>query len=55
MAVESWPACFAEHGLKISTGPIVTFRAKSYLLKNADESQAVPLIFPHNVQPFDIR
>ncbi len=54
-AIESWPARFVEHGLQISTGPVVTFRATDYLLSSADQSHAVPLIFPHNVHPFDTR
>lgn len=54
-AVESWPSRFVEHGLQISTGPVVTFRATDYLLNTADHTQAVPLFFPHNVHPFDTR
>lgn len=54
-AIESWPTRFVEHGLQISTGPVVTFRATDYLLKTADHPHAVPLIFPHNVHPFDTR
>ncbi|RJP33321.1 MAG: hypothetical protein C4547_12500 [Phycisphaerales bacterium] len=53
--VDSWPARFAEHGLQISTGPVVTFRATRYLLSTADHPDGVPLIFPHNVHPFDTR
>lgn len=51
--VESWPARFSDHGLQISTGPVVMFRASNYLLKTGDHAQAVPLILPHNVRPFD--
>ncbi|MCG3128702.1 MAG: hypothetical protein CHACPFDD_03593 [Phycisphaerae bacterium] len=54
-AVESWPARFVEHGLQISTGPVVTFRAKRYLLHAADHAYSVPLILPHNIRPFETR
>lgn len=51
-AVESWPARFAELGLRISTGPVVLFRAEEYLLPEPDGEAAAPLIEPHNVKPF---
>ena len=50
--VESFPLRFAETGLRISTGPVVSFRATEHLLANADEASAVPLLHPHNVKPF---
>ncbi len=52
-AVEAWSSTFVERGLRISTGPVVTFRATQYLLDHADTSDAVPLLFPHNVRPFE--
>ena len=54
-AVEGWSSTFVERGLRISTGPVVTFRATQYLLENADAPDAVPLLFPHNVRPFETR
>ncbi|MBC7835240.1 MAG: Eco57I restriction-modification methylase domain-containing protein [Phycisphaerales bacterium] len=51
-AVESWSGTFAERGLRISTGPVVTFRATQYLLESADHPDAVPLLSMHNVRPF---
>lgn len=54
-AVEAWASTFVERGLRISTGPVVTFRATQYLLDNADAPDAVPLLFPHNVRPFETR
>ncbi len=54
-AVEAWSSTFVERGLRISTGPVVTFRATQYLLDNADAPDAVPLLFPHNVRPFETR
>lgn len=54
-AVEAWSSTFVERGLRISTGPVVTFRATQFLLDNADDPDAVPLLFPHNVRPFETR
>jgi len=54
-AVEAWSTTFVERGLRISTGPVVTFRATQYLLDNANAPDAVPLLFPHNVRPFETR
>ena len=50
--VESFPRRFAETGLPISTGPVVLFRASEFLLDDADDTTAVPLLHPHNVKPF---
>ena len=50
--VESFPLRFAETGLRISTGPVVLFRATEYLLAGATDTAAVPLLHPHNVKPF---
>ena len=49
------PAAFAETGLRISTGPVVLFRATEYLLADATDKTAVPLLHPHNVKPFATR
>jgi adenine-specific DNA-methyltransferase len=50
--VESFPLRFSESGLRISTGPVVLFRATDYLLTDASDREAVPLLHPHNVKPF---
>ena len=50
--VESFPLRFSETGLRISTGPVVLFRATEYLLADAADKTAVPLLHPHNVKPF---
>ena len=50
--VESFPLRFADTGLRISTGPVVLFRATQYLLSNATGEASVPLLHPHNVKPF---
>ena len=48
---ESWPHRFADLGLKISTGPVVMFRAKEFLLDEPNGT-SVPLLSAHNVKPF---
>lgn len=50
--VEAWPHRFAELGLRISTGPVVLFRAEEFLLQESDGEEAAPLLQPHNVRPF---
>ncbi len=50
--VESWPGTFADRGLRISTGPVVAFRAVEHLLDSIDHPDAVPLLAIHNVRPF---
>jgi adenine-specific DNA-methyltransferase len=50
--VESLPLRFSETGLRISTGPVVLFRAAEYLLAHATDKSTVPLLHPHNVKPF---
>jgi adenine-specific DNA-methyltransferase len=52
--VESFPLRFAETGLRISTGPVVLFRATEYLLADAVGKAVVPLLHPHNVKPFAV-
>jgi adenine-specific DNA-methyltransferase len=52
--VESYPKRFAETGLRISTGPVVAFRAAEYLLADAIGEADVPLLQPHNVKPFTL-
>jgi adenine-specific DNA-methyltransferase len=52
-AVEAWPDRFADLGLAISTGPVVLFRAREYLLSKPDGEGTAPLLEPHNVKPFE--
>ena len=51
-AVESWPDRFAQTGLCISTGPVVLFRAREFLLDTLYGDDTVPLLEPHNVKAF---
>ncbi len=50
--VDAWPQRFSDLGLRISTGPVVAFRATKFLRKDADEPGTVPLYSVHNVRPF---
>ena len=51
-AAAGWPR-FADLGLRISTGPVVEFRSRPFLVQDADEPGTVPLISLHNVRPFE--
>jgi adenine-specific DNA-methyltransferase len=49
--VDSWPNTLKEIGLGISTGPVVSFRAKEYLLPElTNNPKSVPLLWMHNMQ-----
>lgn len=50
--IDSFKDRFNTSGFNISTGPIVTFRAKEFLLPKVNGENAVPLISMHNVKPF---
>jgi adenine-specific DNA-methyltransferase len=50
--VEAWPGRFEEAGLRISTGPVVMFRATTFLVYEANAKQVVPLLSAHNIKPF---
>jgi adenine-specific DNA-methyltransferase len=50
--VESLSTRFVDAGLRISTGPVVMFRATEFLLWDPLAKMAVPLLLPHNVKPF---
>ncbi len=52
--VESWPFRFRDIGLRVSTGPVVAFRARPFLLSKMNGS-TVPLLSVHNVRAFETR
>jgi len=52
-AVESWPDRFSDLGLRVSTGPVVTFRAREFLLHDLNDTNAAPLLSTFNVKPFE--
>ena len=51
--VEAWPERFAESGLCVSTGPVVLFRTREFLLATPDGEECAPLPVPHNVKAFE--
>jgi len=52
-AVESWPNRFSDLELCVSTGPVVTFRAREFLLYGTNGTAAAPLFTILNVKPFE--
>ncbi len=51
--VDSWTNTLADYGFEISTGPVVPFRAKEFIVPNSRSSKGtlVPLLWMRNVQP----
>lgn len=51
--VDRWTGSLSRYGLDASTGPVVAFRARSWLMKAeaVSQEQAVPLLWMHNVRP----
>ncbi|MFQ5612223.1 MAG: BsuBI/PstI family type II restriction endonuclease [Anaerolineae bacterium] len=51
--IDKWPGSLARYGLKVSTGPVVAFRARSFLttIEAVDQNQAAPLMWMQNVKP----
>lgn len=52
--VDNWAGSLHEYGMAISTGPVVPFRAESYLLDEPDAATAVPLLWMQHVKPQQI-
>ena len=54
--VDSWPRRLGSLGLRVSTGPVVPFRAKHHLssLDACESGKAVPLLWSHHVGPMRI-
>lgn len=48
--VRSWTHTLASHGLQISTGPVVPFRAKELLCRAAEGQATVPLLWMQHVR-----
>ena len=49
--IDKWPYTLRDLGLEISTGPVVDFRAKYYLLHEfTKNSSSTPLLWMHNMQ-----
>lgn len=50
--LESLPETFGSLGFKVSTGPVVSFRATQFLRADSDGNGTVPLLSVHNVRAF---
>jgi adenine-specific DNA-methyltransferase len=50
--LDSWPTRFCDLGLRVSTGPVVAFRARDFLLSEPDGFDCAPLLSSTNVRPF---
>ena len=50
-AVRTWPSTLHSLGLEISTGPVVPFRATSFLRPDANGPSRVPLLWMQHVRP----
>ena len=50
-AVRTWPNTLSSLGLEISTGPVVPFRATSFLMPDANGASRVPLLWMQHVRP----
>ena len=51
-AVESWPDRFEQLGLRVSTGPVVQFRAIEFIHRGYERNGRIPLLSVQNVYPF---
>jgi adenine-specific DNA-methyltransferase len=52
--ISSWKGSFDQYGLKISTGPVVAFRAKSHLAAEKNGKLYAPLLWLHHVKPLQV-
>jgi adenine-specific DNA-methyltransferase len=53
--VRSWPATLGSLGLSVSTGPVVSFRARHCLAYEDAGEATVPLLLLHHVSPMTLR
>ena len=53
-AISSWGCSVDSLGLKASTGPVVSFRAKDFLNEKNNDKKCVPLLWMHNLKGFNI-
>lgn len=51
---KSWKGNLNKYNIQISTGPVVAFRAKDYLLERKDRNYNVPLYWLHNVKKMKV-
>lgn len=49
--VDNWEESLHHYGMEISTGPVVAFRAKEYLVSEEEGNTAVPLLWMQHIKP----
>jgi adenine-specific DNA-methyltransferase len=52
--IDKWPNFITDLGLEISTGPIIDFRSKEYLIDKPNGKAYAPLLWMHNMKDFKI-
>ncbi len=52
--INDWKYTLKDFGFKVSTGPVVSFRATKFLTDNVDNEKRVPLLWMHNIQEMGI-
>ncbi len=54
--VDQWPGSLHEHGMEISTGPVVPFRATELIPTGGSKNKnLVPLLWMQHIQPMEIQ
>lgn len=53
-AVSNWNNTLKDFGMKASTGPVVSFRAREYLSEDFIKSKTLPLLWMHNIQDMHV-
>jgi len=54
-AISKWKDTLDSLGMKASTGPVVSFRAREFLNKTAYGKGCVPLLWMHNLKGFEVK
>jgi adenine-specific DNA-methyltransferase len=50
--IHAWKGSLDSYGLKISTGPVVPFRARAFIIENGNHNDAhIPLLWMQNIKP----
>jgi adenine-specific DNA-methyltransferase len=52
--IDKWPNFITDLGLEISTGPIIDFRSKEYLIDKPNGKAYAPLLWMHNMKDFKV-
>ncbi len=52
--IDKWPNFITDLGLEVSTGPIIDFRSKEYLIDKPNGKTYAPLLWMHNMKDFKI-